>query len=197
MGFDIYGLAPKLKSKKPTIDWENATKEDQDNYFQKRHKWEEENPGSYFRNNVWWWRPLAELIIDKCSDLITHEQARDLHNNSGRQFGKGTSIAIANRLQSLIDNGYVDDLEKSIKANSKKAEAHNKKLEAKLKALAKKVKELRPNENLAPKDYPYPYNEHWKEISSQKNWDSSYPFNKENVIEFIKFSRASGGFEVC
>ena len=197
MGFDIYGLAPKLKSKKPTIDWENATKEDQDNYFQKRQKWEDDNPGSYFRNNVWWWRPLAELIIDKCSDLITHEQARDLHNNSGRQFGKGTSIAIANRLQSLIDNGYVDDLEKSIKANSEKAEAHNKKIEAKLKALAKKVKELRPNENLAPKDYTYPYNEHWKEISSQKNWDSSYPFNKENVIEFIKFSRASGGFEVC
>ena len=79
----------------------------------------------------------------------------------------------------------------------KKAEAHNKKLEAKLKALAKKVKELRPNENLAPVDYPFPYNNHWKEISSQKNWDSSYPFNKENVIEFIKFSRASGGFEVC
>ena len=79
----------------------------------------------------------------------------------------------------------------------KKAEAHNKKLEKKLQDLRKEVEKLRPNENLAPRDYPFPYNKHWEEINAQRNWDSSYPFNKENVIEFIKFSRASGGFEVC
>jgi hypothetical protein len=197
MGFDIYGLAPKLKSKQPTIDWENATKEDQDNYFQKRQKWEDENPGSYFRNNVWWWRPLANIILDKCSDLITHEQAHDIHNNSGRRFSKGTSIAIANRLQSLIDNGFIDRHEKEIDARVKKAKEHNKKVEAKLKALKEKVEELRPNQNLAPKDYPSPYDKHWTEINNERDWGSSYPFSKENVIEFIKFSRASGGFEIC
>jgi hypothetical protein len=197
MGFDIYGLAPKLKSKQPTIDWENATKEDQDNYYQKRKKWEDENPGSYFRNNVWWWRPLADLILNECSDLITHKQANDMHMNNGRKFSKGTSIAIANRLQSLIDNGFIDEHQRDIDERVKKAKEHNEKVDAKLKALKKKVEELRPNQNLAPKDYPSPYNKHWDEIYQQKKWGDSYPFSKENVIEFIKFSKASGGFEIC
>ena len=167
MGFDIYGLSPQLKSKQPTIDWENATKEDQDNYFQKRHKWEDENPGSYFRNNVWWWRPLADLILDKCSDL------------------------------SLIDSGFIDEHQKEIDARIKIAKTHNAKIEKKLDDLKEKVMKLRPNENLAPVNYPYPYNKHWEEIQQQKDWGSSYPFSKENVIEFITFSRASGGFEIC
>ena len=197
MGFDIYGLAPKLKGKQPTIDWEKATNEDKDNYFQNKQKWEDENPGSYFRNNVWWWRPLADLILDKCSDLITHEQANEIHINSGRKFSKGTSIAIANRLQSLIDSGFIEEHQKEIDARIKIAKTHNAKIEKKLEDLKEKVKKLRPNQNLAPVNYPYPYNKHWGEIHQQKDWGSSYPFSKENVIEFIAFSKASGGFEIC
>ena len=197
MGFDIYGLAPKLKGKQPTIDWEKATNEDKDNYFQNKQKWEDENPGSYFRNNVWWWRPLADLILDKCSDLITHEQANEIHINSGRKFSKGTSIAIANRLQSLIDSGFIEEHQKEIDARIKIAKTHNAKIEKKLEDLKQKVEKLRPNQNLAPVNYPYPYNKRWEEIHQQKDWGSSYPFSKENIIEFITFSRASGGFEIC
>ena len=71
MGFDIYGLAPKTKGKKPEIDWSKATDKDKDAYFKAMDKFEEENPGYYFRNNVWWWRPLGELIHDKCGDLLS------------------------------------------------------------------------------------------------------------------------------
>jgi len=197
MGFDIYGLAPKLKSKQPSIDWEKATDEDKDNYFQKKHKWEQENPGSYFRNNVWWWRPLADLILEECADLITHEQANEIHINSGRRFSKGTSIAIANRLQSLVDSGWIDKHKKEVDARIKIAKKHNEKIEKKLDDLRVVITKLRPNQNLAPNDYPFPYNKRWEEIHNQKDWGESYPFNKENVIEFIKFSKASGGFEIC
>ena len=197
MGFDIYGLAPKLKGKQPTIDWEKATNEDKDNYFQNKQKWEQENIGSYFRNNIWWWRPLADLILDKCSDLITHEQANEIHINSGRRFSKGTSIAIANRLQSLVDSGWIDKHKKEVDARIKIAKKHNEKIEKKLDDLRVVITKLRPNQNLAPNDYPFPYNKRWEEIHNQKDWGESYPFNKENVIEFIKFSKASGGFEIC
>ena len=54
MGFDIYGLDPNLKSQRPTIDWDKATDNDKDAYFKALNKFEEENPGYYFRNNVWW-----------------------------------------------------------------------------------------------------------------------------------------------
>ena len=52
MGFDIYGLAPKMKSEKPTIDWAKATDNDKDKYFKDMNKFEEDNPGYYFRNNA-------------------------------------------------------------------------------------------------------------------------------------------------
>ena len=55
MGFDLYGQNPKLKSEEPYIDWtKNPTKEEKEEYFKAREKFEEENPGHYFRNNVWW-----------------------------------------------------------------------------------------------------------------------------------------------
>ena len=197
MGFDIYGLDPNLKSQRPTIDWDKATDNDKDTYFKALNKFEEENPGYYFRNNVWWWRPLANLIHAKCHNLLSNEQMEGLYNNNGTEFDEDTALAIARRLSNLIKNGYVAELEKSTKANAKIASEHNKKVEQKLADLKKEVERLRPGENLAPIDYPFPYNNHWKEINAQKNWDDSYPFDKENVKEFINFARHSGGFQIC
>lgn len=197
MGFDIYGLAPKMKGKKPEIDWSKATEEDKDAYFKAMDKFEEENPGYYFRNNVWWWRPLGELIHDKCGDLLSDEQKEGLQHNGGVNYTKQQAIQIANRLSDLIKNGYVDDLEKSIKDNAKIASKHNEGIQKKLEDIRKEVEKIRPNENLAPKDYPFPYDKHWQEINAQKSWDDSYPFNKENVEQFINFARYSGGFQIC
>ena len=197
MGFDIYGLDPNLTSQRPTIDWDTATEKDKEVYFKALDEFEDANPGYYFRNNVWWWRPLAELIHDKCGDLLTEEQKEGLHNNSGTEFDDDTALAIANRLSSLIKDGYVSELEESIKANAKIASKHNKKIEKKLQDLKKEVEAIRPGENLAPKDYPFPYNNHWKEIYHEKSWDDSYPFAKANVEEFINFARHSGGFQIC
>jgi hypothetical protein len=63
MGMDIFGISPKLVGEKPEIDWENADDSDKKLYFQELEKWENNNPGHYFRANVWSWRPL-NLIID-------------------------------------------------------------------------------------------------------------------------------------
>ena len=158
MGFDIYGLDPNYKTKRPEIDWDKATDEEKDIYFKKIDEFQEHNPGYYFRNNVWWWRPLAELIHDKCGDLLSEKQKKGLHNNSGTEFDDNTALAIARRLSDL---------------------------------------RLRPGENLVPRDYPFPYNKHFEEIYSTKSWDDSYPFNRENVEEFINFARHSGGFAIC
>tara|TARA_A100001391_G_scaffold185324_1_gene153860 strand:+ start:1685 stop:2119 length:435 start_codon:yes stop_codon:yes gene_type:complete len=115
MGFDIYGLSPKYKDK-PTIDWTTATDKDKDAYFKAMNKFEEENPGYYFRNNVWWWRPLGELIHDKCGDLLTEQQRISLQYNDGTTYTKKQAIRIAERLSECVKNGYVAELEKSIKS---------------------------------------------------------------------------------
>ena len=65
MGMDIFGENPKLSYEKPEIDWEsNPSEEERSEYFDAITKFELDHPGYYFRNNVWWWRPLWEYICD-------------------------------------------------------------------------------------------------------------------------------------
>lgn len=66
MGVDIYGISPQLVSEKPTIDWQTSSEEEKDAYVLAREKFEDDNPGYYFRANWWSWRPIhviADLAI--------------------------------------------------------------------------------------------------------------------------------------
>jgi len=52
-------------------------------------------------------------------------------------------------------------------------------------------------EKLAPADYPDEYHKKWWELIDQKDYRDSYPFEIENVKEFIEFAKNSGGFKIC
>jgi len=197
MGFDLYGLNPKLKGVQPSIDWATATDEDKDRYVKARNIFEQENPGHYFRNNVWWWRPLAYLIEDKCKDFLTDEQRKSLHYNDGKEYPDKVAVKIANRLQEVLDSGELLKLKEEHDAEMQKAKKHNDKISEELEKLKLEVEKIRPDENLAPVNYPFPYNKHWEEINAKKNWADSYPFDIDNVKEFILFARCSGGFSIC
>ena len=65
MGFDITGMSPKnLHIEEPTRpdNLYELSKEDQEKYFDKRDEYTSQY-GTYFRNNVWWWRPLADYVL--------------------------------------------------------------------------------------------------------------------------------------
>jgi len=62
MGMDIYGRNPQLKSNAPEIDWTSANEEEQKAYFEHMNEFEKDNPGRYFRANLWSWRPIHMLI---------------------------------------------------------------------------------------------------------------------------------------
>ncbi len=62
------------------------------------------NPvGEYFRNNVWWWRPMATIIITLCSDFLTEKQINGIHVNDGILFNSKTANKIADRLEENED----------------------------------------------------------------------------------------------
>jgi len=63
MGVDIYGKAPKLIGKKPEIDYsdDSITEDQKKEYWDALEKWEDKNPGYYFRSNWWSWRPIVML----------------------------------------------------------------------------------------------------------------------------------------
>ena len=86
MGMDIHGLNPKSRSEEPQIDWETSDQETRYAYLDKKRIFQQENPGYYFRANVWSWRPMAEIIIH-CNEVynldLPIEFINQLHYNSG------------------------------------------------------------------------------------------------------------------
>ena len=97
MGMDVYGLNPKLKSEKPKLDWNSASEKERDDYFEQMNKFEEENKGYYFRNNVWWWRPLADYIIE-FTGCVEEENVDYWHENGGFRVKDTDAVEIAKQL---------------------------------------------------------------------------------------------------
>ena len=199
MGFDVYGLNPTIKegSVKPTIDWKaNPTEEEKKAYFEAQEKYEEENVGEYFRNNIWWWKLLAKYVYEFTGE-IAEKDYDEWHMNSGHQVDEDTAIRIANSLDLLIHKGHTAEKEKEVNEAMKVAKVHNDKIEKKMEALKQEVIKLTGKDNLAPADYPEVQKKKWDKLYKERSWEDSYPFAVENVQRFANFCRQSGGFEIC
>ena len=199
MGFDLYGLKPKIKKgsvKPPAIDWNKCTEGERDKYFKISNKWEADNVGIYFRNNVWWWRPLADLVIKLCK-LLDEKQKDHLHDNGGYEYNEATAHYIADTLEAFVKSPVAKRTEIAHKKEMKKAEAHNKKVSVKLKALEMDAIAKTGNKKIAPCDYPKDLHDKWESIYHERDHTDSYPFALKNVKRFTKFLRECGGFSVC
>ena len=144
MGMDVYGINPKLKSEPPTIDWESKpSQEETDAYFEAREKWELENPGSYFRNNVWWWRPLADYVLNLMGGIIPKEDHSAWHHNDGYRVEEDIALKIADRLEQELKTSRVRQIQKHYDEVNKKAIEHNNKLRIKMKEMTLKMLRLK------------------------------------------------------
>ena len=115
MGMDVFGINPELKSDRPIMpDWDTATDKEKDAYFEAKEKWEAENPGVYFRNNVWWWHPLWDFVCMSCGDFMTEEDAARGHHNDGYQIDAERAKQIAERLTFLLKITLSDSLKSII-----------------------------------------------------------------------------------
>ena len=123
MGMDVYGLNPKKNTKMPEVikeipegkDWYDSytllSKEERNVYHAAKDKYYEDNPGVYFRNNVWYWRPLWDYVCQHV-DSLTEEDRMDGHSNSGHQISEEKAITIAGVLYALLEDGTVKEAEK-------------------------------------------------------------------------------------
>ena len=88
MGFDIFAIKPKTKK--------------------------EEH--SYFRANVWYWRPLWSFVKTTCKEEISKLDEDIGQYNDGCEVPDTISIDIGNKLYRALENGtfkkFQDDLEK-------------------------------------------------------------------------------------
>jgi hypothetical protein len=198
MGFDLYGLNPKIKegSVKPERPTDMKDQAEIDEYVSAMEKFESENKGYYFRNNNWWWRPLANFVINNTL-CIEKKDIENWHVNDGHKVNKETAEQIAKQLYHLIKIGEVKRHEEELAKIAKQAKEHNKKLQKKFDALEKKAIEKTGDKDIAPADYPKEFKEEWDRLWADKDWRDSYPFSVSNVKEFADFCKESGGFEIC
>ena len=107
MGMDVYGLNPQLKSEKPEIDFSNATEEQRTEYFEAMDTFEQQNPGFYFRNNVWWWRPLWDYVCTVCDPVMTQYQKERGEYNDGYEFDAELTAKMVELLDAdIAKNGH-------------------------------------------------------------------------------------------
>ena len=132
MGFDIHGMNPVVrKGKKPEIpeglyEGKKIDEKIVDEYYEKKWKFEEENVGAYFRNNVWWWRGLWDYVCEVCDDVISEDDWNEGHSNSGLTINAITSVIISKKLNLQIESGKTQSYVDLWEARRKLAEDHNK-----------------------------------------------------------------------
>ncbi len=136
--------------------------------------------GSYFRNNVWWWRPLWNYCHHVAPDLIDG----DLFSSGGYNEGAGLNAKGAAKLAIILE--------------TKLAEGHTKHWEEEYKLYIESLPDddcsVCNNNNRGNKKKKDCYSCDGK--GTQESWSKSYPFDVENVENFAKFLIDSGGFEI-
>lgn len=139
--------------------------------------------GEYFRNNVWWWRPLAHYVLTNVS--LPEKERQYWGTNDGQKVTKKSALKIAKTLKKLIEEGH------TLKYQQEYEEWR--------KSLPKHTCEYCQGTAIR-KDLP----DHPEGIQCNPcngtgevdDFNSNYPFTVGNVLDFAQFCESSGGFTI-
>jgi len=178
MGMDVYGLNPTTTAP-ARPEHNDYDSEDWKAYFNGQSL-----SGQYFRNNVWWWRPLWDYVANTCSEVISKEDFDAGHSNSGHVIGKEQCEYIAKALSKELLNGG--------------AEQYKKDYEKELSELPNEVCHCCDGDGKGAcasegKDTCHVC----KGSGEVEHFGKHYPFDVDNVREFHSFVKNCGGFEIC
>ncbi len=182
MGFDLYGLNPEGDVPKPVVtDWENTKQVD--DYF----NYQQDTPGSYYRANVWWWRPIWQYVCENCDNILTEKDMESGNFNDGHRISKTKAKKIASRLRMLDRQGKIMEYELEHKQY--------------IKSLPKEDCDIcdgTGKRKKVPKTGAGDIKCNGCQGEGVRdNWQCHYPFESQPVIEFAEFCEESGGFEIC
>ena len=57
--------------------------------------------GEYFRNNVWWWRRLADFVCEH-TGVIEEKNKPEWQSNGGHEVDEEQALQIAKQLKELV-----------------------------------------------------------------------------------------------
>ena len=193
MGFDVYGMNPTVadgtvKPTRTTIKGFGRLSADEKKERMKAiEEYQEKNVGAYFRNNVWWWRPLWNFVTATCDDLLTEKDMEQGTLNGGHKISKTKAGKIAKRLYDLIKDGRVKEYEEGYKEHLASLEQVDC---AVCDATGKRQEP--PKTGAGDREC-----NGCNGTGKRDDWNKSYPFSEDNVCEFANFCANSGGFTIC
>tara|TARA_X000001036_G_C20378570_1_gene683629 strand:+ start:115 stop:744 length:630 start_codon:yes stop_codon:yes gene_type:complete len=209
MGFDLYGENPKVvkgfsdkKSERYeelcAMSYKDREKQGlNDEYWELNSEWENQNPGTYFRNNVWWWRPLWGFTCDHCEDILTEKDMNAGTWNDGHVITEDKALAIAEKLKEALESPETEEYLVRHENARKEAKKENEKLNEQKEALNKIAITMTGDKDIIPMNYPKKLKKQFDELLEERNWASSYPINRDNIERFAEFAEQSGGFSIC
>jgi len=181
MGFDLHGIAPEINEQEAEIltkhSWANVPADVKKEYWAASDKHEKANPGIYFRNNNWWWRPLWTYVTTLCSDILSSKDIEKGGWNNNQTISKTKAVKIAKRILREATNGNLDKYAQDYKAM--------------LAACKKEKCDHCKDASKTDKTCLY-----CKGTKERESWAKSYPFSVENAVDFANFARESGGFSI-
>ncbi len=158
--------------------------------------------GEYFRNNVWWWRPLADFCINRYADEVGFD-GEGWHYNDGNGLNAEQAEQLARLIRADLDDGSVALYEK--KYNEMRADLPRQVCSicdgAGIRTDEVGVDMGQPTKELKPEVQILTGRTHgWCNgcdgVGSTEHWLAGYPFEVSNVQEFCDFLEGCGGFSI-
>lgn len=115
MGMDIYGLKfTESEPAEPTTSFSYDAPEWKD-YWEARRKWNEQ-PGCYFRSNIWYWRPIVMFLQEYADDILDEQDINGISQNSGYTIEGEKYERLKERLRLAVDENYASRWVREFKA---------------------------------------------------------------------------------
>ena len=137
--------------------------------------------GEYFRNNIWYWRPLWDFCLETYPHIAGKVKSGYFND------GDGLNATDSKKLAKLIKQ----DLE------SGKVHQYSVERETYLNSLPLRGCEHCDSTGIRNDEYVKGTCNACKGVGQVKDWATQYPFDVNNVIEFQEFLDNCGGFSIC
>ena len=147
--------------------------------------------GKYFRNSVWSWRPLA-IYIKFVAPPELYDKCENWQSNDADGLDADDSQKLADLLQAELDGGGAAKY--ALTYQSGLEQLPNEVCELCEGTGTRKPPPMRGAGD--PKKGGIKCNACHGE-GYRESWAKMYPFDVENVQEFVTFLRGCGGFKIC
>lgn len=158
--------------------------------------------GGYFRNNVWWWRPLADYILEVAPRELTNK-CKYWQSNDCAGLNAEDSLKLAAFLRKEIAEGrtktYSDEYAAILAAIPPETCFLCDGTGIRSDTIG--VDHGQTTKIIDEPGHPRNGQTGWcngcNGVGKEASFETNYPFSVENVEEFCTFLEGCGGFEIC